>query len=86
MLIQELLEHSSECAVVLFKALEAASLAGGADAPEDTEHVLAEKQQLQMELQRSLQEVHQKELHFQQVNSKVTKQLLCKSELPSTQK
>ncbi|XP_054246389.1 golgin subfamily B member 1-like [Indicator indicator] len=53
------------------KALEAASLAGGAEVLKDTRHVLAEKQQLQMELQCCLQEVHQKELHFQQVNSKV---------------
>ncbi|XP_068004531.1 golgin subfamily B member 1-like isoform X2 [Melanerpes formicivorus] len=53
------------------KALEAASLAGGAEVLEDTKHVLAEKQQLQRELQRCLQEMHQKELHFQQVNSKV---------------
>ncbi|XP_054027824.1 golgin subfamily B member 1-like isoform X1 [Dryobates pubescens] len=53
------------------KALEAASLAGGAELLEDPKHVLAEKQQLQTELQRCLQEMHQKELHFQQVNSKV---------------
>jgi len=34
--------------------------------------VLAEKNQLQDDLQRCLQEMHQKELHFQQINSKVT--------------
>ncbi|XP_075019473.1 uncharacterized protein LOC142088233 isoform X4 [Calonectris borealis] len=53
------------------KVLETASLAGSADMPEETKHVLAEKNQLQNELQRCLQEIHQKDLHFQQINSKV---------------
>ncbi|XP_027756281.1 golgin subfamily B member 1-like isoform X2 [Empidonax traillii] len=53
------------------KALESASLAGSGDAPEEIRRVLAEKNQLQDELQRCLQEIHQKDLHFQQVNSKV---------------
>ncbi|XP_028939604.1 golgin subfamily B member 1-like [Antrostomus carolinensis] len=52
------------------KGLETASLAGSADMLED-KHILAEKNQLQNELQRCLQEIHQKDLHFQQVNSKV---------------
>ncbi|XP_010115341.1 PREDICTED: golgin subfamily B member 1-like [Chlamydotis macqueenii] len=51
--------------------LETASLAGSADTPEEVKHVLAEKNQLQNELQRCLQEMHQKDLHFQQINSKV---------------
>ncbi|XP_010561978.1 PREDICTED: golgin subfamily B member 1-like isoform X5 [Haliaeetus leucocephalus] len=53
------------------KVLETASLAGSADTPEEIKHVLAEKNQLQNELQRCLQEMHQKDLHFQQINSKV---------------
>ncbi|XP_050191148.1 golgin subfamily B member 1-like isoform X2 [Myiozetetes cayanensis] len=53
------------------KALESASLAGSGDAPEEIRRVLAEKNQLQNELQRCLQEIHQRDLHFQQVNSKV---------------
>ncbi|KAM9278628.1 uncharacterized protein RDI95_008746 isoform 3-T3 [Morus bassanus] len=53
------------------KVLETASLAGSADMPEEIKHVLAEKNHLQNELQRCLQEIHQKDLHFQQVNSKV---------------
>ncbi|XP_052667748.1 golgin subfamily B member 1-like isoform X1 [Harpia harpyja] len=53
------------------KVLETASLAGSADTPEEIKHVLAEKNQLQHELQCCLQEMHQKDLHFQQINSKV---------------
>lgn len=57
---------------MLFKVLETASLAGSADNPEEIKHVLAEKNQLQNELQRCLQEMHQKDLHLHQINSKVT--------------
>ncbi|XP_055669412.1 golgin subfamily B member 1 isoform X1 [Falco peregrinus] len=53
------------------KVLETASLAGSADTPEEIKHILAEKNQLQNELQRCLLEMHQKDLHFQQINSKV---------------
>ncbi|XP_025945161.1 golgin subfamily B member 1-like isoform X1 [Apteryx rowi] len=53
------------------KILETASLAGSADIPEEIKHVLAEKNQLQNELQCCLQEIHQKDLHFQQINLKV---------------
>ncbi|RLW10104.1 hypothetical protein DV515_00002521, partial [Chloebia gouldiae] len=53
------------------KALETASLAGSADGVEEIKRVLAEKDQLQTELQRCLQEMQQKDLHFQQINSKV---------------
>ncbi|XP_041572621.2 uncharacterized protein [Taeniopygia guttata] len=53
------------------KALETASLAGSADGAEEIKRVLAEKNQLQTELQRCLQEMQQKDLHFQQINSKV---------------
>ncbi|KAI1232767.1 hypothetical protein IHE44_0006608 [Lamprotornis superbus] len=53
------------------KALETASLAGSADGAEEIKRVLAERNQLQTELQRCLQEMQQKDLHFQQINSKV---------------
>ncbi|XP_063253580.1 golgin subfamily B member 1-like isoform X2 [Prinia subflava] len=53
------------------QALETASLAGSADGAEEMQRVLAEKKQLQAELQRCLQEMQQKDLHLQQVNSKV---------------
>ncbi|NXW81426.1 GOGB1 protein, partial [Alopecoenas beccarii] len=52
------------------KVLETAALAGSADVSEETRCVVAEKNQLQQELQRCLQEMHQKELHSQQVHSK----------------
>ncbi|POI33308.1 hypothetical protein CIB84_002940 [Bambusicola thoracicus] len=52
------------------KALETASLAGGADTPEEVKRVLAERNQLQNELQRCLQEMQQKDLHLHQINSK----------------
>ncbi|XP_015719024.1 golgin subfamily B member 1-like isoform X3 [Coturnix japonica] len=52
------------------KVLETASLVGGADTPEDVKHVLAERNRLQNELQRCLQEMHQKDLHLHQINSK----------------
>jgi len=58
--------------LILCKALETAYLAGSADTPEEIKRVLAEKNQLQDDLQRCLQEIHQKDLHFQQINSKVT--------------
>lgn len=58
--------------LILFKVLETATLAGSADMPEEIKHILAEKNQLQNDLQRCLQEIHQKDLHFQQINSKVT--------------
>ncbi|XP_010011640.1 PREDICTED: golgin subfamily B member 1-like [Nestor notabilis] len=53
------------------QVLETVSLAGSADMPGELKCVLAEKNQLQNELQRCLQEIHQKDLHFQQMNSKV---------------
>uniref|UniRef100_A0A8C8S4F3 Golgin subfamily B member 1-like n=1 Tax=Pelusios castaneus TaxID=367368 RepID=A0A8C8S4F3_9SAUR len=52
------------------KALETATLVGSTDIPEQVKHLLAEKSHLQTELQRCLQEMHQRELRFQQMNSK----------------
>ncbi|NWQ73960.1 GOGB1 protein, partial [Columbina picui] len=52
------------------KVLETAALAGSADVSEDVKRVLVEKNELQQELQRCLQDTHQKELHFQQLHSK----------------
>ncbi|XP_065696185.1 uncharacterized protein [Patagioenas fasciata] len=52
------------------KGLETATLAGSADVSGEMKRVLAEKNELQQELQRCLQETHQKDLHFQQVHSK----------------
>ncbi|XP_021257190.1 golgin subfamily B member 1-like [Numida meleagris] len=52
------------------KVLETASLSGGAHTPEEVKRVLAERNQLLNELQRCLQEMHQKDLHLHQINSK----------------
>ncbi|XP_068256244.1 golgin subfamily B member 1-like isoform X3 [Nyctibius grandis] len=68
MIVKESISPGSNYPV---KVLETVSLAGSADIPEEIKHVLAEKNQLQNELQRCLQEIHQKDLHFQQINSKV---------------
>ncbi|XP_043373502.1 golgin subfamily B member 1-like isoform X3 [Dermochelys coriacea] len=53
------------------KPLETATLVGGTNNPEQMKHLLAERSQFQNELQRCLQEMHQRELRFQQMNSKV---------------
>uniref|UniRef100_A0A8D0BF98 Golgin subfamily B member 1-like n=1 Tax=Salvator merianae TaxID=96440 RepID=A0A8D0BF98_SALMN len=53
------------------KALEAVALVGRTDFPDHVNHLIAERNQLQHELQRCLQELHQKELRFQKINSKV---------------
>lgn len=76
--------------LMLLKVLETAALAGSADVSGEMKRVLAEKNQLQQELQRCLQETHQKDLHFQQVHSKVTTAGIpntsCGSELIPAQK
>ncbi|XP_061466712.1 golgin subfamily B member 1-like isoform X3 [Rhineura floridana] len=53
------------------KGLEAVALVGSTDVPDQVNHLLAERIRLQDELQRCLQELHQRELRFQQTNSKV---------------
>ncbi|XP_042319928.1 golgin subfamily B member 1-like isoform X3 [Sceloporus undulatus] len=53
------------------KGLETVTLVGSTDIPDQVNQLLAEKNQLQNELQRCLQEMHQRELRFQQINSKV---------------
>uniref|UniRef100_A0A6J0SU15 Uncharacterized protein isoform X1 n=1 Tax=Pogona vitticeps TaxID=103695 RepID=A0A6J0SU15_9SAUR len=53
------------------KGLETVALVGSTDVPEQMNHLLDERNRLQNELQRCLQEMHQRELRFQQINSKV---------------
>ncbi|KAG8125922.1 hypothetical protein E2320_021130 [Naja naja] len=53
------------------KGLESVTLAGNADVSDQVKHLLAERTHLQSELQRCFQELHQRELKFQQINSKV---------------
>ncbi|KAH0620804.1 hypothetical protein JD844_021585 [Phrynosoma platyrhinos] len=53
------------------KGLETVALVGSTDFPDQVNQLLAERNQLQNELQRCLQEMHQRELRFQQINSKV---------------
>ncbi|XP_013910835.1 PREDICTED: golgin subfamily B member 1-like isoform X2 [Thamnophis sirtalis] len=53
------------------KGLESVTLAGNVDVSDQVKHLLAERTHLQNELQRCFQELHQRELKFQQINSKV---------------
>ncbi|XP_048339194.1 golgin subfamily B member 1-like [Sphaerodactylus townsendi] len=53
------------------KGLETVSLVGSTDSPEQMNCLLAERNRLQSELQCCLQELHQREMRFQQINSKV---------------
>ncbi|XP_063145669.1 golgin subfamily B member 1-like [Candoia aspera] len=53
------------------KGLESVALAGSTDVSDQVKHLLAERTHLQNELQHCFQELHQRELKFQQINSKV---------------
>ncbi|XP_026520504.1 golgin subfamily B member 1-like isoform X4 [Notechis scutatus] len=53
------------------KGLESVTLAGNPDVSDQMKHILAERTHLQSELQRCFQELHQRELKFQQINSKL---------------
>ncbi|XP_070791544.1 golgin subfamily B member 1-like [Pituophis catenifer annectens] len=53
------------------KGLESVTLAGSTDVSDQVKHLLAERTHLQNELQRCFQELHHRELKFQQINSKV---------------
>ncbi|XP_070617438.1 golgin subfamily B member 1-like isoform X2 [Erythrolamprus reginae] len=53
------------------KGLECVTLAGSTDVSDQMKHLLAERTLLQNELQRCFQELHQRELKFQQINSNV---------------
>nr|XP_060621122.1 golgin subfamily B member 1-like isoform X6 [Anolis sagrei ordinatus] len=53
------------------KGVETVALVGSTNVPDQVNQLLSERNQLQNELQRCLQEMHQRELRFQQINSKV---------------
>nr|XP_056707621.1 golgin subfamily B member 1-like [Euleptes europaea] len=53
------------------KGLETVALVGSGEIPEQMNRLLTERNRLQSELQRCLQELHQREMQFQQINSKV---------------
>ncbi|XP_067318814.1 golgin subfamily B member 1-like isoform X3 [Anolis sagrei] len=53
------------------KGVETVALVGSTNVPDQVNQLLSERNQLQNELHRCLQEMHQRELRFQQINSKV---------------
>lgn len=66
-----LLDPLALCVCALSKGLETVGLVGSTEIPEQKNRLLAERNRLQSELQRCLQELHQRDVQFQQINSRV---------------
>ncbi|XP_069077970.1 golgin subfamily B member 1-like isoform X1 [Pleurodeles waltl] len=63
-------ESASLTNIYAMKALETSALAGTANIPDQVKQLLAEKSQLQNEMQRCLQEMHQRDQCFQKMNAR----------------
>ncbi|XP_078271668.1 uncharacterized protein LOC144602426 isoform X2 [Rhinoraja longicauda] len=76
-------ELGNASGVQQMKPLETVSLLGMENVAEQVKSLVAEKKQLQSEAQGYLQEIHLKELRFQQLNSKVMQSIDDRSALTS---